>query len=224
MKKIEADTITIIRYIQREIAQQKLDFEASNYPDYEPTNYVQKFFKAQENEQTSADSIFTYDQLVVSVFNTVIAGSITTAGDLKWILFYMARYPEWQEKVYQEIRREIGSSTLPSYADRVKLPLVEATILEVQRLVDGSPLGNPRKTLQPSKLFGYDIPAGTVVIPLLTSSMKDPKIFPNPNQFDPRRFLKSEADNQDEYKKRLSYCMPFQLGMVCRSVKSNKNN
>jgi cytochrome P450 len=40
---------------------------------------------------------------------------------------------------------------------------------------------------------GYHIPKGTMIIPVLTEVHYDPKIFPNPDQFDPTRFINDEG-------------------------------
>jgi cytochrome P450 len=43
--------------------------------------------------------------------------------------------------------------------------------------------------LQDVIIGGYSIPAGTNVIPQITSVLNDPAIFENPDKFCPERFL-----------------------------------
>jgi len=37
-----------------------------------------------------------------------IAGTETTTSTIRWILFYLIKHPEIQEKVHQEIEKVIG--------------------------------------------------------------------------------------------------------------------
>ena len=45
------------------------------------------------------------------------AGSETTSSTIRWILFYMAKYPEVQAKVQQEIDSVVPRDRLPSMAE-----------------------------------------------------------------------------------------------------------
>lgn len=208
MKKYKNDRLKIIQFLQREIEKEKMAMDQSKIDnDFEPTNYVQAFYKAQV--QRGPDSTFTDAQLTVSVLNLFVAGTDSTATTIRWALFYLARYPELQETIREEIRSQTGSTGIPDNADRVKLPLTEATIMEVQRLGNLTPLGVLRRTMTISKLCGYDIPEDTIVVPLLTSVLSDPETYPEPDKFDPTRFL---VRNDGEYKDRFTKFVPFQLG------------
>lgn len=52
----------------------------------------------------------------------------------------MILYPEAQKKAQEEINRVIGSGRLPDYADREKLPYVEAFYREAMRWHPTTPL------------------------------------------------------------------------------------
>ena len=41
-----------------------------------------------------------------------IAGTETTTSTIRWVLFYLIKHPEIQEKVHQEIEDAIGRQTL----------------------------------------------------------------------------------------------------------------
>ena len=48
------------------------------------------------------------------------AGSETTASTVRWILFYLAKYPEVQKKIQKEIDSAVPRDRLPSMADHDK--------------------------------------------------------------------------------------------------------
>lgn len=175
-----------------------------------PTNYIEAYRKVQLDE-TKDGSKFTHRQLVANVTNLFMGGSGTVAATLRWTIFILAHHPEVQERVYEEIKRETGDQSFLNYADRKKLPFTEATIMELLRTADLAPSGLLRRTLGPSMLGGYDIPAGTVIVPLLTAILNDPKVFPDPQAFDPTRFLMEPEGTKPDTHTRL---IPFALGMV----------
>ena len=61
------------------------------------------------------------------------AGTETTSSALRWALVYLVNYPAIQEQLFQNIRDNVGTDTLPSVQDKTKLPLVEAFIMECLR-------------------------------------------------------------------------------------------
>jgi len=158
---------------------------------------------------------FTNNQLVATVIDLFAAGTETASSAIRWAVLYLARQPELQEKIYQELRDgmsgDINNNKLPSYNDRSKFPLTEATIMETQRIASLSPLAVMHKTLAPTKLNGYDIPEGTLAIPLLWNVLSDPQTFPDPSKFDPYRFLDENGKVQ-----RNPALIPFSSGKrVC---------
>lgn len=49
-----------------------------------------------------------------------IAGTETTSGTIAYAMRYMLQYPHIQEKVRDEILREVGSERLPNMEDVTK--------------------------------------------------------------------------------------------------------
>lgn len=60
----------------------------------------------------------------------------------------MARYPEIQRRIQQEVDSVIGTDRLPSVRDRVNLPYTSAAIKEVLRWYPALPLSIARQTNQ----------------------------------------------------------------------------
>ena len=66
---------------------------------------------------TTKNSEFNEEALMVTAMDLFGAGSETTATTLSWALLYMILYPEIQEKVHQEID-EVLAGREPTLDDR----------------------------------------------------------------------------------------------------------
>lgn len=52
-----------------------------------------------------------------------------------------------------------------------------------------NPSGVPHRTIVDTEFLGYNIPKGTIVITGIGAAMRDSKIYENPHEFHPERFL-----------------------------------
>ena len=84
----------------------------------------------------------------------------------------MARYPEVQRKVQDELDRTVGRNREISLKDRVNLPYTEAVMMEVQRCANIVPNGLGHSSEKDITINGITIPAGTLVMPLMTELLK----------------------------------------------------
>jgi len=194
----------LLRFVQYEIdlARKGYDPKTTTEP---PECFIHAFDKAAMEQQ---GEYFEDDvQLKALVNDLFLAGSDTTATTLRWALFYMASNPEIQDKVNHEIVEKFGSDEFPSYADRVKLPFTEATLLEIQRLANLLPLSLVHRVTENTKLMGYNIPKDTWVVPFIWAVHHNPKYFPEPEKFIPGRFL----DDKGNVKRDLPL-IPFSVG------------
>ena len=106
---------------------------------------------------------------LVDVF---LAGSETTSTTLTWAVLYMARYPEVQSKVQEELDKVVGCGRQPSLQDRPLLPYTEAVVMEIQRYANILPQGVGHTSHRDIEVNGLVIPAGTVVFPLMAEILK----------------------------------------------------
>lgn len=94
-----------------------------------------------------------------------------------------------QLRLQEEVNKVVGRHRLPSIEDQLRLPYVMAFIYEVMRLTSFVPLTIPHSTTRETAIMGYVIPKDTVVFVNQWSINHDPDIWPDPETFDPQRFL-----------------------------------
>ncbi|XP_072037043.1 cytochrome P450 2U1-like [Amphiura filiformis] len=116
-------------------------------------------------------------------------------------------YPYIQQKIQEEMDSVVGRNRLPQVSDQEQLPYTRATLLEIHRHVTLVPLSSFHTASDETSLHGYRIPKGTTLVSNLYAVMRDPNIFPEPDQFKPERFI----DDQGTYFEREEVC-PFGVG------------
>lgn len=117
------------------------------------------------------------------------ASQDTLSTALQWIILILAKYPEIQVRLRQEVDRVVARSRLPSIEDQQQLPYVMAFIYEVMRFTSFVPLTIPHSTTKDTSIMGYNIPSNTVVFVNQWSNNHDPATWSHPETFDPLRFL-----------------------------------
>lgn len=132
--------------------------------------------------------------LLWNVNNLAGAGFETTATMMNWLITYVVAFPEVQSRVQSEIDDVVGSSRRIDLNDRSKLCYTEATILEVMRITSAVPFSTPRFTTKDTKLNGFDIDKGTVILPNLHSVNMDKEFWKNPELFLPERLLNNKGN------------------------------
>ncbi|XP_046558215.1 cytochrome P450 2U1-like [Haliotis rubra] len=151
------------------------------------------------------------ENLVSVIVDLFGAGTVTTATIILWTLVYLLHNPDVQEKCFQEIKENIGQSRLPSMKDKINVPYVEATIMEVLRRADIVPTSLPHTVPHDVQFRGYTFPKGVPVIVMLDSVLQDPDVWGDPDNFRPDRFL----DDTGKIVKKEEF-IPFSLGRrVC---------
>lgn len=105
-----------------------------------------------------------------------------TATSLAWAFERLLRHPD----KFARLRAEARGGADDAYAD--------AVVKETLRLCPAVPLVM-RKLVQPMRLGGYEIPAGTIVAPCIHLVHHREDIYPRPFAFVPERFLGRAPEN-----------------------------
>ncbi|KAI5466371.1 cytochrome P450 [Mariannaea sp. PMI_226] len=126
----------------------------------------------------------------------LMAGQHSSSSTSSWIMLRLAQYPHIMEELYQEQVQVLGADLPPlQWEDLAKLPLNQAIIKETLRL--HAPIHSiMRAVKQPMAVPGtkYVVPTSHTLLAAPGVSASDPVYFPNPDQWDPHRWLEGSAN------------------------------
>ncbi len=149
------------------------------------------------------------DKQVRDEANTLfIAGHETTAAALAWAFYLLSKHPDVRARVQAEA--DSFGPDGPSSFDPVKLAYTSRVFKEVLRLYPPV-VSIMRRSRESVELGGFVFPAQHLFVINIVGVHHRPDIFPNPDQFDPDRFLP-----EVETKRHKASWIPFSLGpRVC---------
>ena len=111
----------------------------------------------------------------------------------------LAKHPEIQTKVREELRAHPDTKT-------EHLPYFRRVLKESMRIVPVGAMGSIRTTGREIEHQGLVIPQGAAVFLPQILPMRDPKVFTNPDDFDPDRWESPTTAMNEAY-------LPFSLGV-----------
>jgi cytochrome P450 len=137
-------------------------------------------------EAAQAGVTLTHEEVRDEILTLFAAGFLTTAASLSWAMEEILTSPTIHERLLGEVRSGTGE---PRDGER---SLVEATIRESLRLHPPFPLVLRWIDGKALSVDGYELPPGVVVAPSPFLAHRNPVAYPDPDAFNPDRFLKSK--------------------------------
>ena len=120
----------------------------------------------------------------------IFRGTDTVAILLEWILARMVLHPEIQAKAQFEIDSVVGTSGFVSDSDLPNLPYLHAIVKETLRMhLPGPLLSWARIAIHDTNIGDHFIPAGSTAMVNMWSITHDERMWPQPNEFKPERFV-----------------------------------
>lgn len=180
-----ADIATVERMVD-EILQARLDGATAEAPDL-----LDVMLSSTHPTGHRLDPVNIRKQII----SLVVAGRESTAGALSFALYGLTRDPECLARAQAEVDEVWGDGDdiEPSFADVAKLRYVRAVIDEALRLWPTAP-GYLREARADTVLGGeYEMDRGDWAMVLLPLLHRDPTIWPDPERFDPERFLAGQG-------------------------------
>uniref|UniRef100_A0A8C3WH94 Uncharacterized protein n=1 Tax=Catagonus wagneri TaxID=51154 RepID=A0A8C3WH94_9CETA len=140
-------------------------------------------FARMENGSSLSDA-----DLRAEVDTFMAAGHDSTASGISWVLYALASHPEHQQRCREEIQSLLGDGTSITWDHLDKIPYTTMCIKEALRLFP--PVPSISRELSKPITFpdGRSLPAGITLSLSFYALHHNPKVWPNPEEFDPSRF------------------------------------
>ncbi|CAG2172077.1 unnamed protein product, partial [Oppiella nova] len=156
-------------------------------------------------DKSNRKESITEDDILSTSFLFFIAGYETTATLTSYLLYSLALDESCQRKLYEEIRRFKGDFNYESIS---KMHYLEACVAETLRLYNPVPqTGRMAAEEYTIGDTGLKIAKGMIVNLDIQTLHHSPEYYPNPDRWDPERFMPENRDQLVPY----TY-LPFGLG------------
>jgi benzoate 4-monooxygenase len=173
------------------------------------------------NSSTNPSPKDPMDSLLADTMMIMNAGSDTTAAALSSTLWFLLRHPKALSRLRNELISATGhtstshlsarDSILP-YSTVKSLPYLRACIDESLRLRPPIAYQLPRLVTQPTRIAGYEILPGTVVAVAPYSVHRHPSLFPDPDAYEPGRWVDLDENFPNHRQNLKMYNIVFSQG------------
>ncbi|MCP9954042.1 cytochrome P450 [Actinomadura madurae] len=150
-------------------------------------------FAALCQAETDDGERFTDEDVVNHMIFALMAAHDTTTITLTTMAYYLAKYPEWQERLREE-SLALGAAP-PGYDDLDAFTGIDMVMKESLRMVTPVP-ALPRKVVKDTSILGFHVPAGTTVVVPMLSNHHMAEWWPDPDRFDPGRFSPERREDK----------------------------
>ncbi|XP_001604044.1 cytochrome P450 4C1 [Nasonia vitripennis] len=202
-------------FTEKVIRQKQAERKEKSFSNKELSDEVDEFGKRKRkafldlllSASENASNPLTFEELREEVDTFMFAGHDTTSSAISWGLFALANAPEIQAKVHKELQEIFGDSGETANSKQLsELKYLDRVIKEVLRLYPSAPMVSRRLT-HDTVIDNHHVPKGTFVNIHIYQMHHDPKVWKDPETFDPDRFLPENIRSRHPY----SY-VPFSAG------------
>jgi cytochrome P450 len=144
-------------------------------------------------------TLMPVDEVVDHMNFLMMAAHDTITSSATSLVHLLAKHPEWQGRVRDELLGIVGTPGAPlDYDDLAKPELTEMAFREALRLIPPVP-SMPRRALRDFEWGGYHIPAGTHVGINIYWTHHSDEYWDDPWSFDPMRFTPDKVKERHKY-------------------------
>ncbi|XP_017776452.1 PREDICTED: cytochrome P450 4C1-like [Nicrophorus vespilloides] len=148
--------------------------------------------------ELSEQNLLTEEEIIDEVRTFMIGGSDTSATVISFVLVCLGMFPEYQQKVYEEVIDVIGYDRDIECEDIPKFKYLEMCIKETMRLFPIGP-NIVRKVTEDLQIGDHMLPEGSGLVLCIYTVHRNDKYFPDHMRFDPERFSPEECAKRHPY-------------------------
>lgn len=180
--------------IPRNLARKRLE-------RYKAGEKLDDFFEALMHDKHMSNHNLQWGEIVAEIAIMLNAGSTTTAIAIANVMYQLLKNPECMRKLREEVDATLdGDEEIAPYEKVKYLPYLRACLDESLRIYPPTSHGLTRQTPEEgSEIAGHYIPGGTTVSVSAFIAHRDPVIFPEPEKFNPDRWLGEKGKDLGPY-------------------------
>ncbi|XP_042501979.1 demethylepipodophyllotoxin synthase-like [Macadamia integrifolia] len=144
-------------------------------------------------EETKISDFDAETVIKATCLNLILGGNDTTTVTLVWAVSLLLNNRHVLKKAQDELDMHIGKDRNVNESDINKLEYLQAIVKETLRLYPAAPLSGPHEAMEECTIAGYRIPIGTRIVTNLSKIHRDPRVWSDPYEFRPERFLTSHT-------------------------------
>lgn len=126
------------------------------------------------------------EQIVDNMLTFLAAGHETTAKALTWTLYLLARAPEWQQRIREEVRQVVGNDAVRS-EHLERLPVTRQVVKEAMRLYPPAAIMS-RIVTKPTTVGNDTLQPGSIIVIPIYALHRNRRLWRDPDAFDPTHF------------------------------------
>ena len=200
------------------IAQRKLSFTSAKHAEQSEDSDDSEniYFRSKKRRYAMMDTLLQAqneglidDEGIIEETDTfTFEGHDTTSAALTFTLLLLAHHPEVQDKLFKEIQDVLNGDIEALTIDKVnKLEYMDRVIKESLRIYPPVPFIS-REFSEDFHHDGVTYLKGSVCNIHIYDIHRDPEVFPDPEKFDPDRFLPENCADRNHFA-----FIPFSAGM-----------
>lgn len=139
----------------------------------------------------------TEEEIKIESLQLMVAGNETSSIALTWLFHLLGRHPQYVSRVRREIEDVIGDDPV-GFENLHRLELTMRVVDETLRLYPPFWMID-RVAVENDDIGGIRIPSGALVVPFIYGTHYNAALWPDPDSFDPDRFLPGQSENRHRF-------------------------
>jgi cytochrome P450 len=160
----------------------------------QPNDLLARLMATRDEETGGGMTAKEVRDQVVTIF---MAGHETTAVALTWTWYLLSQHPAVETRLHAELKAVLDGR-VPRHEDLARLPYTRMVIEEAMRLYPPAHTLS-RAALGPDEVLGRRIPKGATVLIVPWLLHRNPKLWDDPERFEPERFASERAAQRHRF-------------------------
>ncbi|XP_052610745.1 cytochrome P450 3A9 isoform X1 [Peromyscus californicus insignis] len=187
------DVISFFKTSVQQMKEDRMQEKAKQRVDF-----LQLMINSQSSNIKESHKALSDLEIVAQSIIFIFAGYETTSSALSFALYLLATHPDVQKKLQDEIDAALPNKAPATYNTLVQMEYLDMVVNETLRLY---PIAGrlERVCKKDVEINGVLIPKGTVMVVPTFALHRDPKHWPEPEEFHPERFSKKNQGSINPY-------------------------